>query len=141
MTAISPDIFCLSARDVVMPVVPMFHVNAWSIPYAAAMMGASMVLPGPRLDPASLFALFEGEGVTFSAGVPTIWTMLLQWLRADPARRFARPPRLVVGGTALPLPITEGFLREYGVDILHAWGMTEISPLGSTNARKAETAE
>lgn len=141
MTAISPDIFCMSARDVVMPVVPMFHVNAWSIPYAAAMTGASMVLPGPRLDPASLFALFEGEGVTFSAGVPTIWTMLLQWLRADPSRKFSKPPRLVVGGTALPVPVTEGFLRDYGVEIVHAWGMTEISPLGSTNVRKAETAE
>lgn len=140
MTAISPDIFCMSARDVVMPVVPMFHVNAWSIPYAAAMTGASMVLPGPRLDPASLFALFEGEGITFSAGVPTIWTMLLQWLRADPSRKFTRPPRLVVGGTALPVPVTEGFLRDYGVEIVHAWGMTEISPLGSTNVRKAETA-
>jgi len=141
MAAIAPDIFGMSARDVVMPVVPMFHVNAWSIPYAAAMTGASMVLPGPRLDPASLFALFEGEGITFSAGVPTIWTMLLQWLRADPSRKFIKPPRLVVGGTALPVPVTEGFLREYGVDIRHAWGMTEISPLGSTNARKAETAD
>lgn len=141
MAAVAPDIFGMSARDVVMPVVPMFHVNAWSIPYAAAMTGASMVLPGPRLDPASLHALFEGEGVTFSAGVPTIWTMLLQWLRADPARRFTRPPRLVVGGTALPVPVTEGFLRDYGVDIMHAWGMTEISPIGSTNARKAESAD
>ncbi|MCU0945043.1 MAG: AMP-binding protein, partial [Rubritepida sp.] len=87
------------------------------------------------------FKLFEEEAVTFSAGVPTIWTMLLQWLRADASRRFTRPPRLVVGGTALPVPVTEGFLKEYGVDILHAWGMTEISPLGSTNARKSENAD
>ncbi|MCX8133973.1 MAG: long-chain-fatty-acid--CoA ligase [Roseococcus sp.] len=141
MAAVAPDVFALSARDVAMPVVPMFHVNAWAIPYASALVGASLVLPGPRLDPASLFRLFEEERVTFSAGVPTIWTMLLQWLRADPARRFARPPRLVVGGTALPLPVTEGFLREYGVPIVHAWGMTEISPLGSTNVRKAENAD
>jgi fatty-acyl-CoA synthase len=141
MAAVAPDVFAFSARDVVMPVVPMFHVNAWSIPYASAMVGASLVLPGPRLDPASLFKLFEEERVTFSAGVPTIWTMLLQWLRADPARRFTRPPRLVVGGTALPLPVTEGFLKEYGVPIVHAWGMTEISPLGSTNVRKAENAD
>jgi fatty-acyl-CoA synthase len=141
MAGVAPDVFAFSARDVVMPVVPMFHVNAWSIPYAAPMVGTSLVLPGPRLDPASLFKLFEEEQVTFSAGVPTIWTMLLQWLRADPARRFTRPPRLVVGGTALPVPVTEGFLKEYGVDILHAWGMTEISPLGSTNARKAENAD
>jgi 3-(methylthio)propionyl---CoA ligase len=119
----------------------MFHVNAWGIPYAAAMAGASLVLPGARLDPASLHRLFEAECVTFSAGVPTIWTALLQWLRADPARKFARPPRLVVGGTALPTPINAGFLKEYGVHIRHAWGMTEISPLGSVNARLPQNAD
>jgi len=141
MAAIQPDVFALSALDVVMPVVPMFHVNAWGIPYAAAMTGSSLVLPGPKLDPASLFRLFEEEGVTFSAGVPTIWTMLLAWLRAEPARKFTKPPRLVVGGTALPVAITGGFLHEYGVPILHAWGMTECSPLGSVNSRKAENAD
>lgn len=141
MSAIQADVFALSARDVVMPVVPMFHVNAWSIPYASAMAGASLVLPGPKLDPASLFRLFEEEGVTFSAGVPTIWTMLLAWLRADATRRFAAPPRLVVGGTALPVAITAGFLREFNIPILHAWGMTELSPLGSLNSRKAEHAD
>ena len=141
MAALQPDVFALSALDVAMPVVPMFHVNGWGIPYAAPMAGASLVLPGPKLDPASLHALFEEEGVTFSAGVPTIWTLLLQWLQADPARKFSRPPRLVVGGTALPVPVTTGFLRGYGVPILHAWGMTELSPLGSTNSRKAENAD
>jgi fatty-acyl-CoA synthase len=141
MAAIAPDVFAFSARDVVMPVVPMFHVNAWSIPYATALVGAALVLPGPRLDPASLHKLFEEERITRSAGVPTIWTMLLQWLRADASRRFAHPPSLVVGGTALPVPVTEGFLKEYGVHIVHAWGMTEISPLGSTNVRKAENAD
>ena len=140
LVSLAPDIFDTRATDVVMPVVPMFHVNAWGIPYAAAMAGASLVLPGPKLDPASLYALFEEEGVTFSAGVPTIWTLMLQWLRADPTRRFAKPPRLVVGGTALPVAITAGFLNEYGVSILHAWGMTEISPLGTTNAPKPENA-
>jgi fatty-acyl-CoA synthase len=140
MAEIQPDVFSISATDVTMPVVPMFHVNGWGIPYAAPMAGASLVLPGPRLDPASLFALFEEEGVTASAGVPTIWTLLLQWLQADPGRRFSKPPRLVVGGTALPVPVTEAFLKGYGVDIRHAWGMTEISPLGSTNTRKAENA-
>jgi fatty-acyl-CoA synthase len=104
------------------------------------MAGASLVLPGPKLDPASLFALFEGEGVTFSAGVPTIWTALLQWLRADPTRRFAQAPRLVVGGTALPGPINAGFFKEYGISILHAWGMTETSPLGTANARLPQNA-
>jgi len=141
MAAVQPDVFALSALDVAMPVVPMFHVNAWGIPYAAPLVGTSLVLPGPKLDPASLFRLFEEERVTFSAGVPTIWTLLLAWLRADTSRRFAKPPRLVVGGTALPVAITGGFLAEYGVEILHAWGMTEISPLGSVNARKAENAD
>jgi len=140
MAAVQPDVFALRAMDVVMPVVPMFHVNAWGLPYCAPMVGASLVLPGPKLDPASLHALIEAEGVTFSAGVPTIWTGLLQWLRADPARHFKAPPRLVVGGTALPVPITAGFQNEYQVPILHAWGMTEISPLGSVNTRKTENA-
>ena len=141
MASVQPDVFALSALDVAMPVVPMFHVNGWGIPYSAAMVGASLVLPGPKLDPASLFQLFEQEHVTFSAGVPTIWTLLLAWLRADPSRKFTRPPRLVVGGTALPVAITGGFLNEYGVNILHAWGMTECSPLGSVNSRKAENAD
>ena len=141
MAAVQPDVFALRARDVVMPVVPMFHVNAWGLPYCAPMVGSSLVLPGPKLDPASLHALFEAERVTFSAGVPTIWTGLLQWLRANPGTRFQAPPRLVVGGTALPVPITTGFQHEYGVPILHAWGMTEISPLGSVNTRKAENAD
>ena len=140
MAGVQPDVFALRACDVVMPVVPMFHVNAWGLPYCAPMVGTALVLPGPRLDAASLHALFENEGVTFSAGVPTIWTGLLQWLRAHPGARFANPPRLVVGGTALPVTITAGFKQEYGVSILHAWGMTEISPLGSVNTRKAENA-
>ncbi len=141
LVSVQPDVFDMRAVDVVMPVVPMFHVNAWAIPYASAMVGASLVLPGPKLDPTSLHALIEEERITFSAGVPTIWTMMLQWLRANPGKKFTRPPRMVVGGTALPLPITSGFLKEYGVSILHAWGMTEISPLGTTNAPKAENAD
>jgi 3-(methylthio)propionyl---CoA ligase len=141
ISVLQKDVFNIGAADVVLPVVPMFHVNAWGIPYAAAMAGASLVLPGPKLDPASLHRLFEEEHVTFSAGVPTIWTALLQWLRADPSRRFSNPPRLVVGGTALPAAINAGFRKEYGVDILHAWGMTETSPLGTTNARKPENAD
>ena len=141
LATLQKDVFSIGAADVVMPVVPMFHVNAWGIPYSAGIAGASLVLPGPKLDPASLFKLFEEERVSFSAGVPTIWTALLQWLRADPSRRFADPPRLVVGGTALPHAINAGFAKEYGVDILHAWGMTETSPLGTANARKPENAD
>ncbi|MDB5372302.1 MAG: AMP-binding enzyme family protein [Belnapia sp.] len=140
ISTLQKDCFAIGAADVVMPVVPMFHVNAWGIPYSAAAAGASLVLPGAKLDPVSLHRLIEEEGVTFSAGVPTIWTALLNWLRAEPGRGFAKPPRLVVGGTALPAAINAGFLKEYGVSILHAWGMTEISPLGTTNARKPENA-
>jgi fatty-acyl-CoA synthase len=141
MAVVQPDCFNIRAVDVVMPVVPMFHVNAWGMPYAAGIAGCSMVLPGPRLDPASLFQLIEEEGVTGSAGVPTIWSALLQWLRADPTRKFARPPRLAVGGTALPTAVNAGFLKEYGIEILHAWGMTEVSPVGSTGARLPQNAD
>ena len=131
---IAPEVYGMRALDVVTPVVPMFHVNAWGIPYCAAMSGASLVLPGPKLDPASLYALFEEEGVTFSAGIPTIWTMLLHHLRAEPGRRFSKPPRLLVGGTAMPTAITAGLVKEYGVDVCHGWGMTEISPVGAVSA-------
>ncbi len=141
LASLQHDVFNIGAADVVMPVVPMFHVNAWGIPYGAAMAGASLVLPGAKLDPASLHRLFEAERVTFSAGVPTLWAALLQWLRADPARRFSQPPRLVVGGTALSPAVNAGFTREYGVEIMHAWGMTETSPLGTVNARKPENAD
>jgi acyl-CoA synthetase (AMP-forming)/AMP-acid ligase II len=141
ISTLQKDCFNIGAVDVVMPVVPMFHVNGWGIPYSTAVAGASLVLPGPKLDPASLYRLIEEEGVSFAAGVPTLWTALLHWLRAEPGRRFSAPPRLVVGGTALPTAINAGFLKEYGVSILHAWGMTEMSPLGTTNARKPENAD
>ncbi|WP_034851956.1 long-chain fatty acid--CoA ligase [Inquilinus limosus] len=133
-----PDAFGLRATDVAMPVVPMFHVNAWGIPFVAPLAGASLVLPGPRLDGASLFRLIEETGVTFSAGVPTIWFGLLAHLR-ESGGRFARPPRLVIGGSACPLPLIEAFERDYGVEIGHAWGMTETSPIGLFNAPKPET--
>ena len=141
MAVIAPDVFDLRAIDVVMPVVPMFHVNAWGVPYSAAITGCSLVLPGPRLDPASLHRLIEEEKVTRSAGVPTIWTALLQWLRANPDKKFSSPPKLAVGGTALPTPINAGFQKEYGVHVLHAWGMTEVSPVGSTGALLPQNAE
>ncbi len=96
------------------------------------------MLPGPRLDGASLFRLIEATGVTSSAGVPTIWLGLLAHLR-ESGHRFTRPPRLVIGGSACPLPMIEAFEQEYGVDIGHAWGMTETSPIGLFNAPKLET--
>ncbi|MGK9168848.1 long-chain-fatty-acid--CoA ligase [Inquilinus limosus] len=133
-----PDAFGLRATDVAMPVVPMFHVNAWGIPFVAPLAGASLVLPGPRLDGASLFRLIEQAGVTFSAGVPTIWLGLLAHLR-ESGQHFTRPPRLVIGGSACPLPLIEAFERDYGVEIGHAWGMTETSPIGLFNAPKPET--
>ncbi|MFC0389046.1 long-chain fatty acid--CoA ligase [Muricoccus vinaceus] len=136
MAVCSPDVFSLSAGSVVMPVVPMFHVNAWGLPYAAPMVGAKLVLPGPKLDGASLHALMEEEGVTFSAGVPTVWMALLDWMR-EQGKRFASLRRMVIGGSACPPVMIERF-RAHGVQVVHAWGMTETSPLGVANTPLAK---
>ena len=128
-----PDSLNLSARDVVMPVVPMFHVNAWSIPYGAAMVGCKLVLPGPHLDGASLYALMEAEQVTFSAGVPTVWLGLLAYVKAQ-GLRFTTLRRTAIGGSACPPAMMRTFKNDYGVDVIHAWGMTEMSPLGTVAA-------
>ncbi len=128
-----PDGIALSAKDTVMPVVPMFHVNAWGVPYIAAGTGCKLVLPGPGLDGASLVKLIESEKVTYALGVPTIWMGLLQALKesgADAAKTFERT---VVGGSALPPSMIPIFRDEYGVELIHAWGMTETSPLGTLN--------
>jgi fatty-acyl-CoA synthase len=125
-----PDAFGLSARDSLMPVVPMFHVNAWGLPYAAALAGCKLVLPGPRMDGASLHELMETEGVTCSAGVPTIWMGLLAHMEKAGAR-FSTLRRTVVGGSAAPRAMIEAFRERHGVELLHAWGMTETSPLGT----------
>lgn len=122
------DVFALSARDTVLPVVPMFHVNAWGLPFAAPMVGAKLVLPGPNLDGASLHALFEGESVSFTAGVPTVWLGLLDWMDAND-KPFSTLKRIVIGGSALP-PIMIERLHDKGVEVRHAWGMTETSPVG-----------
>lgn len=124
------DVFGLRATDRVMPVVPMFHVNAWGLPYAAPMVGASLVMPGRQLDGPSLHALVNAERVTLSAGVPTVWLGLLQHLRAS-GGRFDTLRRLVCGGSACPAVLIDAFGREYGVQVDHAWGMTETSPLGT----------
>ncbi|WP_310396450.1 3-(methylthio)propionyl-CoA ligase [Hymenobacter sp.] len=134
-----PDALSCSARDVIMPVVPMFHVNAWGLPYAAPLNGAKLVLPGAGMDAASLYELFETEGVTFSAGVPTIWLGLLQFMR-EGQRKFATLERTVVGGSSCPPALMKAFEEELGVTILHAWGMTETSPLGTTSSLKARHA-
>jgi acyl-CoA synthetase (AMP-forming)/AMP-acid ligase II len=129
------DALALRAVDRVLPVVPMFHVNAWGIPYAAAMSGASLVFPGRHLDGASLEALMNQERVTMAAGVPTVWMGLLQHLRAS-GRRLETVNRLMTGGSACPPLLIEAFGAEYGVPVEHGWGMSEISPVGTYNKPK-----
>jgi acyl-CoA synthetase (AMP-forming)/AMP-acid ligase II len=124
-----PDVMCLSSRDCVLPVVPMFHANAWGIPYAVALTGAKLVLPGPGLDGRSLHELFEQERVNYSAGVPTVWLGLLQYMRQS-GSRFTTLKRTCVGGAACPPAMMRAFRDEFGVELYHAWGMTEMSPLG-----------
>ena len=125
-----PDVMCLSARDAVLPVVPMFHVNAWGIPYSSAMVGCKLVFPGPALDGKSVYELMESEGVTFAAGVPTVWQMLLGHVKPNQLK-FSTLKRTVIGGAACPPAMISAFRDEFGIDVLHAWGMTEMSPLGT----------
>ena len=125
-----PDVMCLSARDSVLPVVPMFHVNAWGIPYSAAMTGCKLVFPGPALDGKSVYELIEQEKVTYAAGVPTVWQMMLGHMKPA-GLRFSTLKRTVIGGSACPPAMIRAFQDEYGVEVLHAWGMTEMSPLGT----------
>ena len=125
-----PDSLSLSARDAVLPVVPMFHVNAWGIPYGAAMTGAKLVFPGAALDGKSVYELIESEKVTFAAGVPTVWLMLLNHMRAG-GLKFSSLKRTVIGGSACPPAMIRSFYVDYGVVVLHGWGMTEMSPLGT----------
>ncbi|WP_286999858.1 MULTISPECIES: 3-(methylthio)propionyl-CoA ligase [Comamonas] len=125
-----PDVMCMSARDAVLPVVPMFHVNAWGIPYSAALTGAKVVFPGPALDGKSLYELIEAEGVTYAAGVPTVWQMLLGHMQPN-GLKFSTLRRTVIGGAACPPAMITAFEDGLGVKVLHAWGMTEMSPLGT----------
>jgi fatty-acyl-CoA synthase len=135
-----PDTLGLSARSVVLPVVPMFHVNAWGLPYSAALVGAKLVFPGAALDGASVYELFETEGVTFTAGVPTVWLALLQHMQANKLE-LSTLKHAVIGGSAAPPAMIEAFDRDHGVEVLHAWGMSEMSPLGSVNHPKAKHAK
>jgi fatty-acyl-CoA synthase len=125
-----PDALNVSARDVVLPVVPMFHVNAWGLPYSVMLNGAKMVFPGPALDGKSLHELFEQEQVTFSAGVPTVWLGLLTYM-AQNQLKFSSFKRTVIGGSACPPAMMKTLRGDYGVEVVHAWGMTEMSPLGT----------
>jgi acyl-CoA synthetase (AMP-forming)/AMP-acid ligase II len=131
-----PDAISISASDAVCPVVPMFHVNAWAIPYAAPMQGAKLVLPGPRLDGQSLYELFEAEQVTLGLGVPTVWRGFEAHLCATGAR-CSTLRRILSGGSAVPPSMVEGFAG-HGIDVRQGWGMTEMSPLGTTATLKAK---
>lgn len=125
-----PDGMRLSARDSVLPVVPMFHVNAWGLPYSAALTGCKLVFAGPAMDGKSIYELIEAEKVTFAAGVPTIWQMLLGHLQTN-GLKFKTLERTVIGGAACPPTMIDAFRNQYSVEVLHAWGMTEMSPLGT----------
>jgi fatty-acyl-CoA synthase len=132
-----PDTFNCSARDAILPVVPMFHVNAWGLPYVACMVGAKLVFPGPWLDGKSLYDLFEAEGVTLSAGVPTVWQGLLTHVDAT-GQTFSTMRRTIIGGAACPPAMMSAFQDRHGVQVMHAWGMTEMSPLGTVCALKPQ---
>ncbi len=132
-----PDALNCSGRDVILPVVPMFHVNAWGLPYAACMMGSKMVFPGPGLDGKSLYELFESEAVTMSAGVPTVWQGLLAYVESNDLK-FSTMRRTVIGGSACPPAMMKKFEEQYGVRVLHAWGMTEMSPVGTVATLKSK---
>jgi fatty-acyl-CoA synthase len=139
MTTIHPDCYGLSSRAVIMPVVPLFHANGWSIAFAAPMAGATLVMPGMKLDGASIYELMTAYKVSHTAGVPTIWFMLLHHLETA-GGRLPDLKRIVIGGAACPRAMAEKFEATYGVEVIHAWGMTEMSPLGSLCTLKPEYA-
>jgi fatty-acyl-CoA synthase len=126
-----PNALNVSSQDTVLPVVPMFHVNAWGLPYSVLLSGAKMVFPGAALDGKSLYELFEAEGVTLSAGVPTVWLGLLNYALQN-ALKFSTFKRTVIGGSACPPAMMDTLIDKFGVQVIHAWGMTEMSPLGTT---------
>ncbi|HEX3061660.1 MAG TPA: AMP-binding protein, partial [Usitatibacter sp.] len=132
-----PDAMCLSTRDTVLPIVPMFHVNAWGLPFAAPLVGARIVFPGAALDGKSVYELFEAERVTFSAGVPTVWGGLIQYLRQNNLK-LTTLKRTIIGGAAVPPAMMRTLEDDYGVEVAHAWGMTELSPLGCVGKLKGK---
>jgi fatty-acyl-CoA synthase len=135
------DTMALRERDTVLPVVPMFHVNAWGLPYTCTLTGAAQVFPGPHMDPVSLLELLASERVTVTAGVPSIWTGMLQVLDSNPGTYDLSALRcLLVGGAAVPPAVLRGFQERHGLHVLHAWGMTETAPLGSVASVPSEVA-
>jgi len=135
LLAALPDTLNLASRDVVLPVVPMFHANSWSLAFSAPMVGAKLVMPGAKLDGESIYQLLEDEKVTFSAAVPTVWLMLLQHMQKT-GKRLTSLQRVTIGGSACPRAMIETFEKDYGITVMHAWGMTEMSPLGTVGSLK-----
>jgi fatty-acyl-CoA synthase len=139
LVTLQHDVMGLSTRDVVLPVVPMFHANAWGLAFSCPAVGCKMVMPGQKLDGASVHELLETEGVTFSAAVPTVWQMLLQHMKTN-GLGLTTLKRVVIGGSAVPESLIRTFRDDYGVDVTHAWGMTETSPLGTLSVPSPEVA-
>ncbi len=139
MMAAEPDAMGVASRDVIMPVVPMFHANCWGLALTSPMVGAAMVMPGAKLDGASIYQLLDNHRVSFTAAVPTVWLMLLQHLEANNLKLpYLR--KVVIGGSACPRAMMQKFQDVYGVEVCHAWGMTEMSPLGTLGSLKPEYA-
>ena len=138
LAAALPDAMDLRESDVALAVVPMFHANAWGVPFTCALLGTTQVLPGPHLDPASIVDLLESEQVTFTAGVPTIWHALLTYLDGHPGHALSSIRTMLVGGAAIPEATVRAFESRHGLRIVHAWGMTETSPLGSVSRVPSE---
>lgn len=135
--SIAPDVVNISSRDCVLPVVPLFHVNAWGVPYSALMAGAKLVFPGPKMgDGEALYELIESEKVNYALGVPTVWLGLLQYCE-QAGKRLESLEKTLIGGAAVPRAMIEAFKKGHGVTAQQGWGMTEMSPLGTTNTPKA----
>ena len=139
LIAVQPDAMGISSRDTILPVVPMFHANAWGLAHSAPMIGAKLVMPGARMDGEAIYELLDTEKVTFTGAVPTVWLMLLQYLE-ETGKKLPHLNKVVIGGSACPRAMTEKFQRNYDVEVIHAWGMTEMSPLGSLGSMKPEYA-
>jgi acyl-CoA synthetase (AMP-forming)/AMP-acid ligase II len=137
MAGAATDVIGICSRDTVLPVVPMFHVNAWGLPYLMPMVGSKIVFPGAGMDGKSIYDLFEQEKVTFSAGVPTVWQMLLSHMDTHNLK-LSTMQRTVIGGSACPPAMLDAFRDKYGVTVNHAWGMTEMSPIGTYGTLKGK---
>ena len=139
MIAAMPDAMGISSRDTILPVVPMFHANAWGLGQSGPMIGAKLVMPGGKMDGPSIYELLDTERVTFTAAVPTVWLMLLQFLE-ESGKKLPYLKKVVIGGSACPRAMTKKFQENYDVEVIHAWGMTEMSPLGTLGTLKPEYA-